>query len=581
MSAAVPAETHERRLVAVLTLAGVVARFWAFGRLGLTHFDEGIYAISGLWAVAPRGLSALDAGVVPYAPPGFPVVVGLAYGLLGVSDSAAILSAAVFGVAAVPLAGWVGRRTFGPGAGVAAAAFAAFSVAAIAFSRKALTDIPFLVCWLLAMGAAARFLERPGCARAIVLGLTVGLAQYFKYNGWLAGAVTMIAAFAGPVANPGDRKRAALVRTFGFGLLGACVAAVVYAPWYLFVERHGGYSALLRHQRSYLGDAASWLPHWELQLAQAHALSGAPFFPIVAWAVAWSSACWTAGATPRSTRRAGRYVAGLVLGSLLLGAVTSLPWWIGLGAWLWLLRRKEPAHRVLGASWLVLSVLTPFYHPYARLWLPLHAAGWILVAGVTAKLAVWQATGLPEQPWLFATHRTRVVVLGSMFSIVLAATAQTLILRPVVLPISWVFQPAPSLREATATLAPVDVPESRRPTFVVLARRPLAFYLNQARQRVTLAEGVKALLGPTRADTRAIVDEVLLAQDGDVPRAVTDLERFWMVEERFVDELDPVTLLDIDPGAAYRPHPKRRFFVWRLAPIGAAGGRPPAGDVHE
>ena len=28
-----------------------------------------------------------------------------------------------------------------------------------------------------------------------------------------------------------------------------------------------------------------------------------------------------------------------------------------------------------------LSVLTPFYHPYARLWLPLEAFGWLLLGG--------------------------------------------------------------------------------------------------------------------------------------------------------------------------------------------------------
>ena len=39
------------------------------------------------------------------------------------------------------------------------------------------------------MAAGGRFLEKPGPARAILLGLAVGAAQLVKYNGWLAGAI--------------------------------------------------------------------------------------------------------------------------------------------------------------------------------------------------------------------------------------------------------------------------------------------------------------------------------------------------------------------------------------------------------
>src|SRR6516162_1737243 len=106
-------------VITAMTLIGAIVRFWGFGRVSLTHFDEGIYAFSGLWIAEKQGLFALDPIVIPYAPPGFPILVGLAYLAGGVSDLSAIAAAAVCGVATIPVTGWLGRRTFGPGAGAA------------------------------------------------------------------------------------------------------------------------------------------------------------------------------------------------------------------------------------------------------------------------------------------------------------------------------------------------------------------------------------------------------------------------------------------------------------------------------
>ncbi|HEU5115532.1 MAG TPA: 4-amino-4-deoxy-L-arabinose transferase, partial [Isosphaeraceae bacterium] len=80
--------TLESRLVLALTVLGALLRLWSPGRLGLVHFDEGIYALSGAWIGRPGGL---DPMVIPYAPAGYPLLVGLAYLVLGASDLAAIL----------------------------------------------------------------------------------------------------------------------------------------------------------------------------------------------------------------------------------------------------------------------------------------------------------------------------------------------------------------------------------------------------------------------------------------------------------------------------------------------------------
>ena len=65
---------RETLVVIALTLLGAVIRLWSPGRLGLIHFDEGIYALAGLWSLSPRGLAEIDPTIISYAPPGFPVL---------------------------------------------------------------------------------------------------------------------------------------------------------------------------------------------------------------------------------------------------------------------------------------------------------------------------------------------------------------------------------------------------------------------------------------------------------------------------------------------------------------------------
>ena len=82
---------REWSAVALFTLIAALLRFRSFGRLGLTHLDEGVYAYSGFWAVLPGGLGGINPEVIAFSPPGFPILVGLAYAAFGVSDAAALL----------------------------------------------------------------------------------------------------------------------------------------------------------------------------------------------------------------------------------------------------------------------------------------------------------------------------------------------------------------------------------------------------------------------------------------------------------------------------------------------------------
>ena len=532
---------REVAAVAILTVIGAILRLWGAGRLGLTHFDEGIYALAGTWIYAPDGLAGLDPMVIPYAPPGVPILIGLAYFLgQGVSDHAAIAVSLVAGILTIPVVGWVGRRTFGPGSGAAAAAFAAISGPHVAFSRMALTDATFLLAWLVAIGLGGRFLERPRLGRALALGLAVGVVQYVKYHGWLAGAVIALAAWP---ALRGPRRD--LVRTIGYGSIAALLAVIGYLPWVRFVEGHGSYAALMHHQRSYLGGLTGWLPHLRLQMAQAVALSGGPWWGGAAWGLAW------AGSRLAGSSRANPAAVGwpgtlsLIAGAAAMAAMPELPWWVGVIVSPMLARDStHPARRALGVGFLVLTLMTPFYHPYARLWLPLHAAGWLILGGVLPRLASWvdsTRTSLQLRPRLG----------WRQVWAVLAAVALILGFRssPKAHPLPGLLAPTDGLRTTLELGIIRDVTD--RPTLPLhaLIRPTILFYLT-GRVSIRRYPDLPALLKGYRPGEFALIDQSLLdpragplrhrQRIGRPPAAWT---RLWAPEGL-------PTSLDEDPGRA-------------------------------
>ncbi len=342
--------------------------------------------MAGGWIQSPGGITSLDPTVIAYAPPGFPFLVGLAFGVLGRGDFAAILVSILAGTLMIPVVGWLGLRTFGRGAGAASAAFCALSGPHIAFSRMALTDVSFLLAWLVAIGQGQRFLEKPGPSRAVALGAAVGVAQLFKYNGWIAGAV--VAVYAVLVTLRHLREQSAWLRLWGWGLLAAAVAAVVYWPWFRFVDGHGGYAALLSHQRGYLGGPGEWPSFALAQLRQDQALSGGPW-----WLVASGLAAALAMQAARGNVRGGPARFATVVATTMM--VTALVLSLGLlfaaficmcGFVAGIARPVSRAAGLVGIAWIVLAILTPFYHPYARLLLPFQAMSWLLSAGVFLAL---------------------------------------------------------------------------------------------------------------------------------------------------------------------------------------------------
>jgi dolichyl-phosphate-mannose-protein mannosyltransferase len=551
-----PTLRRELATVFALTVLGGVLRVFMLGRLGLEHFDEGIYALSGLWIVTPGGPAVFNSSLVPYAPPGFTALIGLAYFTLGVSDLAAISVSLACGIVTVPLAGWLGRRTFGPGAGTAAAAFAALCGPHVAFSRMALTDVPFLLSWQVSLGLGARFLEKPRMGRALLFGLAVGLAQNLKYNGWLAGVIVGLVPLLDLLTGR-LRGRVQIERVFGLGLVAALLSAFLYLPWFNFVESHGGYAALLAHHRSYMGGFSTWLPHLKLQLDQDVALSGGPVWLVSAWALAWLGSAfvahsWRLRAPVGPGQKHPRFRLVLLCGLAALPALPTLLWWVGVGWFAWLIRSGRPSVRLLAVWWVTLSLATPFYHPYARLWLPLHAAGWLLMGGLVKNLCDASNHGTTATEWRSAGRRVPTIVAVLVLSL---ATWQRFGTAVPARPLFYVPETSDSLREIVGRHANSALPRSAPSALHLLARPPALFYCATGGSRSPYQNhpDFNALNRAARPRDMVVLDEVLLRQEPPRSAGQTVLFRLLRRSAHFaeLDRLNGPTLLDVDPGSAY------------------------------
>ncbi len=536
--------------VALVTVVGALVRLSPPGRLGLVHFDEGIYALAATWSLNPGGLGNIDPSLIPYAPPGFPILVGTLYAILGPSDVAAIAVSQVAGTATIPVIAWLARRTFGPGAGFASALLVALSGPHIAFSRMALTDVSFLLAWLVAIGAGVRFLERPGAGRGIAMGAAVGLAQEFKYNGWLAGGVVILAAVLGALARPEGRRPRELVRVFGWGALGALVAALVVLPWFFFVERHGGYSALLDHQRGYLVGWRGWHRSFRAQGDQSVALSGGHLLVVLTWFLASVGAwvCRRSQGSEGPVTLADRtlVVLAVLTTAGLLVMVPDAPWWLGLALAPWLLRSDRPATRVLGAWWVAVAAITPFYHPYARLWLPVEAVEWLLLGGALAR--GFEAV----QPYLRRVRNRATEADPSFARFCLAwvwgigvgvlCTMELERLDVAPKPLAGLLGPSDGLRRSVGRVVSKLPPDLAALRFY--GRPSILFYLG-GRLPIQRHADVEKILRSPDGRSWTLIDFASLS-----PRAMPSGIEDWEIVDFIQTELNNPTRLDVEPDAA-------------------------------
>lgn len=395
----------------MLVVLAATVRAWHLGAVGLNHFDEAAYAFSGLGISDPSQPLRLFPSQVRFAPPVYFLLVALGNLIARQpSEFSAIVVNVVLGTASIPLVWLAGRRLFGAGAGMVAASFLALNEFHIGLSRAALTDVTFAVVFVLALLVLTSALASDSLRLAVVAGLLVGLAWNTKYHGWfvvVAGALGMgLRWLAGPRTLDSARRPLLILTVTG------SVAAACYLPWALFVQSGpGGYAALSAYQSTLL--SLRWVSNAVMQARVQWYMEGplsrlAPCLAVLSVGVVTGTWSRWSGSTWR--RLVGIGVGGAIAGSAataILLTLASLPQ---------LVRRSGKdvgAAMVLG--WIGLFVvMTPFYHPYARLLLPLTLAT-MIGAGVSLQTVAGAAVTTdrgrtPAGLWAAGMLATTIVV---------------------------------------------------------------------------------------------------------------------------------------------------------------------------
>lgn len=457
MSKPGPIEGWEIALASAITFAALLLRVWLIWTAGLEHYDEGVYALSGLGLSDSSWPDRLYPGQSRFSPLTYPLLVAVSFRLLGPSDIAAILPNVVLGTLTVFLLWWVGRRWFGPVAGLSAATLLAASELHISLSRSALTDVSFLLLFLAAVACAVEMADRDSFAWAVLTGLVTGVAWNTKYHGWFVLILSGGAFFVLILRNRLRGWR----RPLALWAMSAAVAVCLYLPWALFVSSEpGGYAGLMAYQRTML--QGGWLTNLGEQWGQLAYMDGVVgrvgFAAVILIAFASFRDSWP------SRSSCGWLIASLVL--LLFfgafGAATALTLlWLFTRDW----RRARYASVVL-LAWVALWVsAAPLYAPYLRLVLPLSAAVFLGTGACLQSIAeAGRSAGL-------RTRCPRSLVRGS--GLALGILAAVLGLRSPADP--W--RAATGFRDASNEIAAV-VPENA--LVIVIGHPEVAFYLRLA-----------------------------------------------------------------------------------------------------
>jgi 4-amino-4-deoxy-L-arabinose transferase-like glycosyltransferase len=317
----------------------------------LTHWDEGAY-VAGPQHLGPF---ARDEPLAVYAPPLLPYALEGARRVCGVDPGRAIAVVAAFGVAAIVAAGWLARSLRGRAAGMFAVWCMALSPLSIAYSRMALTDVPFTAFLLAALAALVLAERRRSVGFAVLGGVFAGCGMLTKYHGFLT-----------------------------MGGLGIAVL-VCGLTWKRAASRE--------------------LAARRVRLAVAAGLAFAPFFVAALWFVAHdmgfdafraTRATWTVGLHPWTVRQAVTFFAETVWTfDLPVVAATAV------GGALLLLRRRRATTVLATAA--VLAAILIAYRNYTRLFVP--------AIGLTI---VFAACAVPSLLKRVAPRRRRMALLAAI-----------------------------------------------------------------------------------------------------------------------------------------------------------------------
>ena len=384
-------------------LFGAILRLSFPGRMAIEHFDEGVYA-SNFWFEVEQG------GEYParhlYAPPLLPLAIEwtmIVASLCGIKPTGFIpmIPSLIAGLVTIPSLWWVGRRWFGPSAGIVAAWLVAASDFHASYSRAALTDVP--VCLFMLWGVYFMWQAlQSGTRRDILLaGLFTGLAWWTKYNGWLPLAIGLSGGAAWQLSLPRADRR--LRQFFTRWLLVALTAFVIWSPVLWGLQKHGGYAAVAANHRQYVGNLDDFERWCDTALSQMRTIGAYDN---------WFGALHEAFGEIRDHQLRAQQESthehdeidqpngaateisridtlaaklSLLATPLILLALTAI------ASALSLVRDRRSIHRLGG--WLLsawfggLTLVTPLYYPYPRLVIPWLIASWL---GVGLALHLWR-----------------------------------------------------------------------------------------------------------------------------------------------------------------------------------------------
>lgn len=417
-------DSKSRLLLVIILFTGLSLRLLYPESIGIDHFDEGIYALAGQWIYEPNGLANLDPGMIPYGPPITSFTMGVSYLILGgPSDFAAILPGILFGTISIFLIFLLAKSIFGIESGLISAALLATSGMAIAFSRSALTDAPLMCIWLLSMIAGLQFLKMPGLKTSFMMGLTVGLAQLTKYNGAMTGvviALTAILDFICSCRNPTSETKTVFLKRIGWGLFSVCIAVAIYWPWFQFIDAHGGYFNLMKHHSGYVSPLAKWPSNLRLQWLQAWTFHQQVWPKIIMTTL-------TLAIFSHFSRLKVVELGNIEFTTLIIRKTVMLAFILFIPHSIWplsiilvpkLWANREPGKRLAAVWFVFMSLITPCYHPYARLWLPTILASFVIVPVILNQDESTSLTNYKDKPRFLRNQIFKLCVTGFLLILI-------------------------------------------------------------------------------------------------------------------------------------------------------------------
>jgi hypothetical protein len=230
--------------LAALLIATFLLRLWGI-KQGLPY----VYNVDEESHFVPKAITFFGHGLNPsyfLNPPAYSYVLNIVFELwFGSSDAVARayarnptevfvvarVVAAALGTVAVWLTYLTGKRLFGKGVGLTAAAISGLAFLPIFYSHLALNDVPTLAPVALSLYGVAGVLRYGRLGDYVVAGIGVGLAAATKYT----GGITLLCLLAAAAAGAAGSEHRHVPKRLGVGL-GAALAAFLVANPYALLD---------------------------------------------------------------------------------------------------------------------------------------------------------------------------------------------------------------------------------------------------------------------------------------------------------------------------------------------------------